>query len=61
MTKKLQLASSRTARSPFAAVEDALEAIRAGQMIIVVDDEDRATASHVGCAFHGLVSRPLLT
>ena len=31
---------SRQSR-PFARVEDAIEAIRAGQMIIVVDDEDR--------------------
>ena len=28
-------------RGPFASVEDAIEAIRAGRMIIVVDDEDR--------------------
>ncbi len=28
-------------KSPFASIEDALEAIRAGQIIIVVDDEDR--------------------
>jgi len=40
MTSHLQLARSRK-RSPFATVEAALEAIRAGQMIVVVDDEDR--------------------
>ena len=28
-------------RGPFASIEDAIEAIRAGRMIIVVDDEDR--------------------
>ena len=31
----------RTQRRPFARIEDAVEAIRAGEMIIVVDDEDR--------------------
>ncbi len=40
-TKKLRLARPARTRSPFAAVEDAVEAIRAGRMIIVVDDEDR--------------------
>ncbi len=39
--KKLQLATGRTSSSPFASVETALAAIRAGQMIVVVDDEDR--------------------
>jgi 3,4-dihydroxy 2-butanone 4-phosphate synthase/GTP cyclohydrolase II len=28
-------------RVPFAAIEDAVDAIRAGRMVIVVDDEDR--------------------
>jgi 3,4-dihydroxy 2-butanone 4-phosphate synthase / GTP cyclohydrolase II len=28
-------------RGPFASIEDAIEAVRAGRMIIVVDDEDR--------------------
>jgi 3,4-dihydroxy 2-butanone 4-phosphate synthase/GTP cyclohydrolase II len=32
---------ARTRARPFARIEDALDAIRAGQMIIVVDDEDR--------------------
>jgi 3,4-dihydroxy 2-butanone 4-phosphate synthase/GTP cyclohydrolase II len=31
----------KTARSPFATIEQAIEAIRDGRMIIVVDDEDR--------------------
>jgi len=31
----------RRKRSPFASIDDALKAIRDGQMIIVVDDEDR--------------------
>jgi 3,4-dihydroxy 2-butanone 4-phosphate synthase/GTP cyclohydrolase II len=31
----------RRKRSPFAPIEEAVKAIRAGQMIIVVDDEDR--------------------
>jgi 3,4-dihydroxy 2-butanone 4-phosphate synthase / GTP cyclohydrolase II len=34
-------ASRRRPPSPFAPIEAAIEAIRAGQMIIVVDDEDR--------------------
>jgi len=29
--------------SPFARIEDAVEAVRAGQMIIIVDDADRRT------------------
>jgi 3,4-dihydroxy 2-butanone 4-phosphate synthase / GTP cyclohydrolase II len=38
MTK---LAIARKRKSPFAPIEDAIEAIRAGRMVIVVDDEDR--------------------
>ncbi len=33
--------TTRKSASPFAAIEDAIEAIRDGRMIIVVDDEDR--------------------
>src|SRR5438477_12651144 len=33
--------TARKKKSPFAPIEDAVEAIRAGEMIIVVDDEDR--------------------
>src|SRR5690349_11903450 len=40
MTRSLKLAKGRRA-SPFARIEDALTAIRAGKMIIVVDDENR--------------------
>jgi 3,4-dihydroxy 2-butanone 4-phosphate synthase/GTP cyclohydrolase II len=36
----LQLASGAP-RAPFASIEDALDAIRAGRMVVVVDDEDR--------------------
>jgi len=43
MAKKTQIKIAKGARSsgPFAAVEDAVAAIRRGQMVIVVDDEDR--------------------
>jgi 3,4-dihydroxy 2-butanone 4-phosphate synthase/GTP cyclohydrolase II len=41
MTKPLRLASRRGSGSPFATIDEALAALRAGQMIIVVDDEDR--------------------
>jgi 3,4-dihydroxy 2-butanone 4-phosphate synthase/GTP cyclohydrolase II len=41
MTKKLTLASPSKSRPPFAPVEDAIAAIREGQMVVVVDDEDR--------------------
>jgi 3,4-dihydroxy 2-butanone 4-phosphate synthase/GTP cyclohydrolase II len=41
MTKPLRLAAKAGRRSPFASIEDAIAAIRAGRMIIVVDDEDR--------------------
>jgi 3,4-dihydroxy 2-butanone 4-phosphate synthase / GTP cyclohydrolase II len=43
MTRKdsIRIAKGARRRSPFAPIEEALAAIRAGQMIIVVDDEDR--------------------
>ncbi|MBI3264727.1 MAG: bifunctional 3,4-dihydroxy-2-butanone-4-phosphate synthase/GTP cyclohydrolase II [Acidobacteria bacterium] len=42
MNRKLKIAKgSRRPRSPFAPIDDAIEAIRAGRMVIVVDDEDR--------------------
>jgi 3,4-dihydroxy 2-butanone 4-phosphate synthase/GTP cyclohydrolase II len=43
MAKKTQIKIAKGARSsgPFAAVEDAVAAIRRGDMVIVVDDEDR--------------------
>jgi len=41
MRPRLHLAKGHRARSPFAPVEAAIEALRAGRMIIVVDDEDR--------------------
>ena len=40
MSKHLRLAG-RQRKGPFASVDEAIDAIRAGQMIIVVDDEDR--------------------
>jgi 3,4-dihydroxy 2-butanone 4-phosphate synthase/GTP cyclohydrolase II len=41
MTPRLRLAGSRASRSPFAPIEAAIEELRRGRMIIVVDDEDR--------------------
>ena len=42
MTPPLKIAKGRKKkRSPFARVEDAIEAFRAGEIIIVCDDEDR--------------------
>jgi 3,4-dihydroxy 2-butanone 4-phosphate synthase/GTP cyclohydrolase II len=38
---KAKLAIARTKGSPFARIEDAIDAVRAGQMIIIVDDADR--------------------
>ena len=37
----LRIAKGARKRGPFAPIDDAIEAIRAGRMIIVVDDEDR--------------------
>jgi 3,4-dihydroxy 2-butanone 4-phosphate synthase/GTP cyclohydrolase II len=37
----LRIAKGARRRSPFASIEDAIEAIRQGRMIVVVDDEDR--------------------
>jgi 3,4-dihydroxy 2-butanone 4-phosphate synthase/GTP cyclohydrolase II len=42
MRRRLQIVRERNSRSrSFASIEDAIAAIRAGQMVIVVDDEDR--------------------
>src|SRR6202790_85114 len=42
MSRHMEIAKgARKHRSPFAHIEDAVEAIRAGRMVIVVDDEDR--------------------
>src|SRR5271167_3507430 len=42
MRQRLELVKGRgDCASPFARVEDAIAAIRAGKMVIVVDDEDR--------------------
>ena len=38
---KLRIAKGSRKSSPFASIEEAVQAIREGQMIIVVDDEDR--------------------
>src|SRR3954452_19397924 len=35
------MAKTRKKKSPFAPIDDAIQAIRDGKMIIVVDDEDR--------------------
>ena len=37
----IRIAKGARRRSPFASIEDAVDAIRSGRMIIVVDDEDR--------------------
>src|ERR1043165_8191264 len=39
--KRPALAIARAKDSPFARIEDAIEAIRAGRLVVVVDDEDR--------------------
>src|SRR5438034_7225922 len=41
MTKNIRIAKGARRRSPFASIEDAVAAFRAGQIIIVCDDEDR--------------------
>ena len=42
MTAQLKIAKGRKKNSsPFAAIEDVVEAFRGGEMIIVCDDEDR--------------------
>ena len=38
---KIRIAKGARRRGPFASIEDAVEAIRAGRIVIVVDDEDR--------------------
>src|SRR5712691_968415 len=42
MTRHIEIAKGARKRpSPFARIEDAVDAVRAGRMIIVIDDEDR--------------------
>jgi 3,4-dihydroxy 2-butanone 4-phosphate synthase/GTP cyclohydrolase II len=41
MTKSIRIAKGASKRTPFASIEDAVAAIRKGEMIIVCDDEDR--------------------
>jgi 3,4-dihydroxy 2-butanone 4-phosphate synthase/GTP cyclohydrolase II len=42
VTRKIEIAKGARKRpSPFARIEDAIDAIREGRMVIVVDDEDR--------------------
>jgi len=42
MARQMEIAKgARRKTSPFARIEDAVESVRAGRMIIVVDDEDR--------------------
>src|SRR5882672_10520034 len=41
-TRPIEIAKGARKRpGPFARIEDAVEAVRAGRMVIVVDDEDR--------------------
>jgi 3,4-dihydroxy 2-butanone 4-phosphate synthase/GTP cyclohydrolase II len=40
-TSRIRIAKGARKRGPFASIDDAIEQIRAGRMIIVVDDEDR--------------------
>ena len=40
-SSKIRIAKGARKRGPFAPIDDAIAAIRAGRMIIVVDDEDR--------------------
>ena len=39
--ERASLAIAKKRSSPFARIEDAVDAVRAGRMIIIVDDEDR--------------------
>ena len=41
MKRQIKIAKGRRPSSPFASIEDAVESIRAGKMVIVVDDANR--------------------
>src|SRR5512138_2455344 len=41
MTKNIRIAKGARRRTPFASIDEAVAAVRDGQMIIVCDDEDR--------------------
>ena len=43
-------------RSPFSTIEDAIAAIRAGQMIVVVDDEERENEGDLTMAAARVIS-----
>src|SRR6187402_3373116 len=38
---QMRIAKGARRKGPFASIDDAIEGIRAGRMIVVVDDEDR--------------------
>jgi len=41
LKRQIKIAKGRRSSSPFASIEDAIESIRAGKMVIVVDDANR--------------------
>ena len=41
LKRQIKIAKGRRSSSPFASIEDAIESIRAGRMVIVVDDANR--------------------
>jgi len=46
------------ARSPFATVEDAVEEIRQGRMVVLVDDEDRENEGDLAMAAEKITPTP---
>jgi 3,4-dihydroxy 2-butanone 4-phosphate synthase/GTP cyclohydrolase II len=46
----LRIASGARPHAPFATIEDGIEAIRAGRMVVVVDDEDRENEGDITIA-----------
>jgi len=43
----MRIAKGATKRGPFSSIDEAIEAINAGRMVIVVDDEDRENDGRV--------------
>src|SRR6202023_4361847 len=60
MSRHMEIAKgARKHRSPFAHIEDAVEAIRAGRMVIVVDDADRENEGDLTIAAEKITSEAI--
>src|SRR5436190_1203254 len=60
MAEKIEIAKgARKRNSPFARIEDAIDAVRAGRMVIVIDDEDRENEGDLTIAAEKVTSEAI--